>query len=98
MPSRNKKAHRTHALMQPAGERYPHLASGQLSGPAGADRQVLRLFAELCKRVPDAAERARLLGVSVEIEAAWSRGTGLPVLRAHRKTLERVLHETATAH
>ena len=84
--------------MQPAGERYPQLASGQVSGHAAADRQVLTLFAELCEHVPDAAERAQMLGVSAEIEAVWSRGADLPVLRARRKTLDRALRDVATRH
>jgi hypothetical protein len=95
MPSRNKRAHRTHALMQEAGKRYPHLDPGQASGHARAERQVLALFAELCERVPDATERAELLGVSVEAEAVWSRGVGLPVLRAHRRAVEQALRDAA---
>lgn len=81
--------------MQPAGEPYPHLDPGQASGRAGADGQVLALFAELCERVPDATERAKMLGVSLETEAAWSRGVGLPVLRAHRRAVERALRDAA---
>jgi hypothetical protein len=54
------------------------------SGPAA-------VFAELCARVPDSAERARLVGVSLELDAAWARGAALPLLRAHRKAVERAL-------
>jgi hypothetical protein len=81
--------------MQEAGKRYPHLDPGQASGRAGAERQVLALFAELCERVPDPTERAKMLGVSVEAEAAWSRGVGLPVLRAHRRVVEKALRDAA---
>jgi hypothetical protein len=91
MTSRLKKAHRTHALAQPAGHGYPHADPGQAAGRGGVDGQVLALLAELRARVPDDAERAQLLGVSVEVEAAWTRGVALPVLRAHRKSIERLL-------
>jgi len=79
--------------MQAAGKPYPHLDPGQASGRAGADAQVLALFAELCARVPDATERAKMLGVSAEAEEAWSRGVGLPVLRAHRRAVEQALRD-----
>jgi hypothetical protein len=93
MPSQFKRAHRTHALAQPAGEAYPHLDPAQVAGRAGADGQVLALFAELCVRVPDAAQRADMLGVSAELEAAWCRAVALPVLRAHRRVVERALRD-----
>jgi hypothetical protein len=38
------------------------------------DTDLLALFAKLCSRVPDADERADLLGVSPEVQAAWKRG------------------------
>jgi hypothetical protein len=82
--------------MQPAGEAYPHLTVGQASAAARADQRVLASFAELRERVPDAAERARILGVSPETEAAWSRGTALPLLRAHRRALEQALKDAAS--
>lgn len=44
-----------------------------------------------CERVPDAATRASLLGVATTLDEAWLRGERLPVLRAHRKRLERAL-------
>jgi hypothetical protein len=89
MPSRFKRAHRTHALDQPAGEPYPRLRAGQAAHRAAGDRDLLALFAKLCSRVPDVAKRAELLGVSAEVQAAWERGASLPLLRAHRKALER---------
>jgi hypothetical protein len=46
---------------------------------------------EVCERVEDPAERARLLGVSPAVEAAWREGRALPILRARRKALEDVL-------
>jgi hypothetical protein len=91
MPSRFKRAHRTHGLDQPAGKPYPHLTGGQAGQRVGLDGRVLTLFAELCTRVPDPAKRADLLGVSAEVQAAWERGAALPLLRARRKTLERAL-------
>jgi hypothetical protein len=91
MPSRFKRAHRTHSLDQPAGKPYPHLAAGQAGQRAGADGHVLTLFAELCTRVPDSAKRAELLGVSADLQAAWERGAALPLLRAHRRAVEHAL-------
>jgi hypothetical protein len=85
--SRFKKAHRTHALAQPAGEPYPHLAAERSGRRLGADDQLLLRLAELRSRVPDVTERAALLGVSPELVAAWDRGAALPMLRARRKTL-----------
>jgi hypothetical protein len=78
-------------LDQPAGERYPHLQAGQAAHRAAVDRDLLALFAKLCSRFPDAAERAELLGVSPEVQSAWERGASLPLLRAHRKALERAI-------
>jgi hypothetical protein len=96
VPSRFKRAHRTHALMQPAGQPYPHLDFGHASASTKADQQLLASFRELCERLPDAAKRAKMLGVSAETEAAWSRGVALPLLRAHRRTLEQALQDAAT--
>jgi hypothetical protein len=76
-------------LDQPAGERYPHIAPGHPAHRTDVDTDLLALFAKLCSRVPDASERADLLGVSPEVQAAWERGASLPLLRAHRKALER---------
>jgi hypothetical protein len=93
MPSRFKRAHRTHALAQPAGEPYPRSASGQILRRSDPDATVLGLFAELSAVVSDPARRAELLGVSPEVEAAWQRGAALPLLRAHRRALERALRD-----
>jgi hypothetical protein len=57
----------------------------------GADDRVGALYAKLCDRVPDAAKRAELLAVAPELEAAWQQGDRLPLLRAHRKALERAI-------
>ncbi len=100
MSSAYTRKHRTHAksadparlLTQPTGELHSHLP-GETSGQTEADRQVLASFAQLCERVPDAARRAKMLGVSVETEAAWSRGVAVPVLRAHRRVVERALRD-----
>jgi hypothetical protein len=91
MGSQFKKAHRTHALAQPAGEPYPHPAPGAAEPAAAADTRSIVLFRELCARLPDADARAQLLGVERELEAAWRRGSALPVLRARRKAVERAL-------
>jgi hypothetical protein len=84
--SQLKKAHRTHALAQPAGAPYPHDAIAPRT-PHDASSQAERLFAELCRRVPNADDRAALLGVAVEQDAAWRNGQQLPILRARRKSL-----------
>jgi hypothetical protein len=89
--SRFKRAHRTHALDQPAGQRYAQAAADQASRKGGADDRVGALYAKLCDRVPDAAKRAELLAVAPELEAAWQQGDRLPLLRAHRKALERAI-------
>jgi hypothetical protein len=89
--SRFKKAHRTHAFGRRAGESYPAQIAGKSDRRADADGDLLALFSELCSRVPEASERVKLLGVSTALEAAWERGTALPLLRAHRKALERAL-------
>ena len=94
MPSRFKRAHRTHALDQPAGQAYAQTAADQASRQGRADDRVTALYAELCTRVPDAAKRAELLGVASELEAAWRQGDRLPLLRAHRKALERAIQAT----
>lgn len=92
MPSRNKRAHKTHAFGQRAGEPYPHgHADEGAAGSPHANDEASRLFAELCERIPDAEARASLTGVSVELDAAWRRGERLPILRAHRKRIARAL-------
>jgi hypothetical protein len=91
MPSRFKRAHKTHALAQRAGEPYPRPSQGQAAGGRGSGSDVLALFAQLRERVPDAARRAELLGVSEKLEAAWQQGSALPALRARRRALERAL-------
>ena len=86
------RAHRTQAFDQPAGEHYPRgVADAGAPGGAPASDEAARLFGELCERVPDAATRAFLIGVSVALDEAWRQGKRLPVLRAHRKRLERAL-------
>ncbi len=89
-----KRAHRTHAFDQPAGASYPQLAAE--GGPLGVQSsdESWRLFTELCERVPDATARAAALGVSPVLEQAWRRGERLPVLRAHRKAIERALRDS----
>jgi hypothetical protein len=84
--SQLKKAHRTHALAQPAGSSYPQGSNGP-GGAAGPADEAERLFAELCDRVPSAPDRAALLEVSPELDEAWREGRKLPILRARRKQL-----------
>jgi hypothetical protein len=92
MPSTYKRAHRTHALAQRAGESYPHVSPGQALDRSQAGR-LFDLYRDLCGRVPDPVERAGILGVSPEIQAAWERGAALPLLRAHRRAIEHAVRE-----
>jgi hypothetical protein len=94
MASQFKRAHRTHALAQRAGEAYPgkrYPGAADASGDAGA----LDRFRELSARVLDPLDRARLLGVPPETIAAWDAGRAMPLLRAHRRTIERALRRLA---
>ena len=86
MGSQLKKAHRTHALAQPAGADYPHEAPEGVA-PGSPSDEAARLYAELCRRMPMASDRAELLGVPVELDDAWRKGRQLPLLRARRKAL-----------
>jgi hypothetical protein len=72
-------------LDQPGGREYSPRPSGS------GDDALIGQFMELCERVEDPAERARLLGVPPNVEAAWREGRALPILRARRKALEDVL-------
>lgn len=93
MSSSFKKAHKTHAFAQPAGVSYPHLNEDETTGSRGDsdDERLVQQFSEICKLVEDSTERARLLGVAVRVDAAWQEGKMLPLLRAHRKVIERTL-------
>lgn len=87
------RPHRTQPFDQPAAEHLPpDVADAATPGHAPARDEASRLFGELCERVPDAATRAALVGISVELDEAWRQGKGLPVLRAHRKKIERALN------
>jgi hypothetical protein len=88
--SRFKRAHRTHDFSQPVGVPYPHVETEQ-QRPPGGGRTPVELYAELSERVEGADDRARLIGVSPDLVAAWDRGGAQPLLRAHRKALERAL-------
>ena len=90
MGSQLKKAHKTHALAQPAGVPYPHGAAGDGTRARRGD-EAQQLFAELCKRVPDAASRSRLIGVEVAVDEAWRGGRLLPLLRTHRRSLAAII-------
>jgi hypothetical protein len=92
MASRFKRAHKTHSLAQPAGAAYPHLSPGENARRASGD--VLALYEELCEHVPDADERTKLIGIAPELDAAWQRGSSLPLMRAHRKAIERALRRS----
>ena len=87
MGSQLKKAHKTHALAQRAGVRYPHGAKGDGTRAFRGGDEAQQLLAELRERVPDAAARSRLLGVEVAVDQAWRAGQLLPLLRAHRRSI-----------
>ena len=87
MGSQLKRAHRTHALAQPAGVSYPHGATGDGVQTGGGAGEAEQLFAELCERVPDAVARSRLLGVELVVDQAWRTGRLLPLLRTRRRSL-----------
>jgi hypothetical protein len=95
MPSRFKRAHRTHDFAQPAGEPYPHVETEQQRPPGGGHTAV-ELFEELRARVESAEERAALIGVGSGLVETWDRGSAQPLLRAHRKALERALRSLAS--
>ena len=92
------RPHRTQPFDQPAAEHLPpDVADTTGPGRAPAGDEASRLFAELCEQVPDAETRASLVGVSVEVDEAWRQGKRLPVLRAHRKRIERALNAAPRA-
>jgi len=91
-----KRAHRTHALAQPAGSGYPR-KEGSAGGASDAGDEALRLFGELCDLVPDPAERAALIGVGTDQDAAWCDGKQMPVLRAQRRAIAAALSRAAAS-
>jgi hypothetical protein len=94
--SRFKRAHKTHELGRCAGESYPHPAAEVDPSRAHATDEASRLYGEPCELGPDATARTSLVGVSTAIDEAWRRGERLPVLRAHRKLIERARRESRT--
>jgi hypothetical protein len=88
--SQLKKAHRTHALAQPAGAAYPHDSAESVT-PGSPSGEAERLYAELCRRVPGPEDRAAMLVVPLEQDDAWRGGRQLPLLRARRKSLAAAL-------
>jgi hypothetical protein len=89
-----KRAHRTHALAQPAGSGYPQ-KGGSAGGADDAGDEAVRLFRELCDLVRDPADRAGLIGVSTDQDEAWRDGKQLPVLRARRRAIAAALGRAA---
>jgi hypothetical protein len=92
-----KRAHRTHAFDQRPGATYPQLVADGGPGGVHSSDESWKLFTKLCERVPDATARASAIGVSPALEEAWRRGERLPVLRAHRKSIERALRNSRSA-
>ena len=95
MGSQLKRAHRTHALAQPAGISYPHgeMGDGVQTGRGAGEAE--HLFAELCGLVPDAVARSRLLGVELVVDQAWRAGRLLPLLRTRRRSLAAAVRSLA---
>ena len=85
-----KRAHRTHALVKPAGSAYPQ-KDGSARDAGDAGDEAVRLFDELCDLVPDPAERAGMIGVSTDMDRAWRDGKQMPVLRARRRAIAAAL-------
>lgn len=72
---------------QPAGVPAHGMRRGGTTAD-GSDQALLDLHARLSELVPVAEDRAVLLRIPVSVEAAWSEGRMLPVLRAQRKPME----------
>jgi hypothetical protein len=89
MGSQLKRAHKTHALAQPAGASYPQKSIGSRRPYPSTEAEAL--FTELCQRMPDPFDRAKLLDVSVQEDEAWRSGRRLPTLLARRRTLAAAL-------
>lgn len=96
MSSQFKKAHKLHEYAQRAGTRYPRTSAGG-SNPLQGDDESQLLYRALCELVPDAGHRAALLGVEPETERAWQNGAGLPLLRASRTRLRRLLRRASVS-
>jgi hypothetical protein len=64
-----------------------HGASRGGAAPTGPDAVALDLHARLRELVPDQAERAALLKVPTNVDAAWLEARMLPVLRAKQKVM-----------
>ena len=75
---------------QPDGVPAPDGTRGT-GGASGPDAIVLDLHARLCELEPDPATRAALLKVPATVDAAWLEGRMMPVLRAQRKPLEKLI-------
>ncbi|MCW2972858.1 MAG: hypothetical protein JWN72_1131 [Thermoleophilia bacterium] len=80
------QSNKANHISQPNGVPAFGLPTGGQVAP-GPDQAVLELHARLVALVPDAEERAALLRVPTKVDAAWSEGRMLPVLRAQRKSL-----------
>ncbi|MCW2924513.1 MAG: hypothetical protein JWM98_1917 [Thermoleophilia bacterium] len=59
--------------------------------PADIMRSMAQLEQLAAERLPDAAERAKAIGVTEQVEAAWHEGRMLPVLRARARRITELL-------
>lgn len=75
---------------QPAGVLVPDgtRGTGDATGP---DAIVLSLHARLCELVPAQDKRAGLFKVPATVDPSWLEGRMMPVLRAQRKPMEKVI-------
>ena len=87
--------HKTHVSGQASFGK--HALSGQLNGLFGGARSSSERIHEDYVRfticVPSAEDRQQLLGVSTNVERAWSDGRDLRSLRKHKKTIARLIRE-----
>jgi len=80
------KSNRVDQRAQPSGVPGAPRLGGSGHAP-GSDAEVLELHGRLIELEPDAAKRAAALGIPPAVEAAWSDGRMLPVLRAKTKAI-----------
>lgn len=75
---------------QPAGMPAGAGARGGRSNDPGI-QALLDVHDRLCELEPDVAERAALLGITPEVDAAWREGRMLPVLRARGSAMRKAV-------
>lgn len=81
------KSNKVDQRAQPAGVPAPDGTRGA-AGSSSLEQRLLGLHARLCELEGDAGARCALVGVPASVDAAWSAGRMLPVLRAKGKSIE----------